>query len=187
MVSKKLLIIIFLLITSELIGYFNYKYANETVVELNSILEYAKADMNLTAICYSKKYYESSINTIIYIMWNACFACLHYNKSCEICDYSKSVLQTYNGEPPEIILKKLLENEEVRKYYENLTNEVYIKASKDVEKWMSKYKEIEPPKMLIPLTLNIYYYSYFIFYPRIVRSAINISESSISSIDFTEG
>jgi len=187
MVNKKLLIIVFLLITSEIVGYFNYKYANDTVAELNTIIEYAKAIMNLTAICASKEQWKSSIDTINIMMSNSCSACLHYNKNCEICNYAKSVLQTYNGEPPEVISKKLLENEEIREYYENLTNNAYLRTLKDAEKGMNIYKEIEPPKMLIPLTLNIYYYSYFIFYPRIVKSAINIPERNTFPLNLTEG
>jgi len=184
---KKLLTIILLLTISEIIGYLNYKYANDTVIELNTIIEYAKAIMNLTAICASKEQWKSSIDTINIMMSNSCSACLHYKKSCEICNYAKSVLQTYNGEPPEVILKKLLENEEIRKYYENLINEIYLNDLKNVEKWINTYKKIKPPKMLIPLTLNIYYYSYFIFYPRIVKSAINIAKEDTLPFNFTGG
>jgi len=172
---KKLLAIILLLAISEIIGYLNYKYANETVIELNSIIEYANAEISLIGTCNFKEDWESPINTITVIS-DICFRCFSYNQSCEICNYIKNVLQTYNGEPPEIISKKLLENEEVRKYYENLTNEAYLYNLKVVEKYTNTFKKIESPKMLIPLTLNIYYYSYFIFYPRIVKSSINITE-----------
>jgi len=175
MVSRKLLVIIPLLIISEIIGYLNYKYANETVDDLNKIIYYAKASMNLTAICYSKNYLKTSIGTIG-IISDVCSMCLQYNKSCEACNYVRSILQTYNGEPLDIISKKLLENEEIKKYYENTINEIHKNASEGIEKFMSIYKRIETPNMLIPLTLNIYYYSYFIFYPRIVKSSINITE-----------
>jgi len=187
MVSKKLLVIVPLLIISEIVGYLNYKYAKETVNDLNEITYYGKVLINLTAICTSKEQWKSSILTINTIMNNACFDCLHYNKSCEICNYTKRVLQTYNGEPPETILKKLLENEEVRKYYEDLINEIYLYNLKWVEESTNIYKRIEPPRMLIPLTLNIYYYSYFIFYPRITKSALNVPEENTLSLNLTEG